>query len=267
MDNYFAFKTKEFEFRVKQAEELITRHNPTVGIIHENLLREFLKKHLPNWVTICEGFIKKGNDRNDISPQVDILIFNSIFYSPFFKVEEILVLPPESIICAIEVKKNIDQKRFSDGLKNLLEVKRKGNNINTAFFIYNPPSYETISKYLKQFDFSNYKPEELPKRIYGLNKYILELIDLTKFGRGWCYLSELEGKNDKEEDQVLNSFFYDIYEEIEKSINSSLKAGIVTGFEFYGEGDDISVLKTGRKKFQKCKISKKSKGVQLNFSK
>lgn len=56
MENYFFLLSQEFDLQIKQAKEVIKNHNPSLGTINEEILRKFLKDHLPKWVDVAQGY-------------------------------------------------------------------------------------------------------------------------------------------------------------------------------------------------------------------
>lgn len=75
MSNYFELVSQELLIKLAQVKSFITKHNPTIGVLTEEILRDFLKTHLPNFVSVEQGFIM--GDDGMLSKQCDILIYDS----------------------------------------------------------------------------------------------------------------------------------------------------------------------------------------------
>ena len=110
MSKYFNFVSAELQSKLAQVRSYITKHNPTIGVLTEEILRDFLKNHLPNLVSVEQGFVMSRD--GEISKQCDILVYDSQTYAPFFRVNDIVVVPSESVIAVIEVKTTITKQIF-----------------------------------------------------------------------------------------------------------------------------------------------------------
>ncbi|MGU1849506.1 DUF6602 domain-containing protein [Pseudomonas aeruginosa] len=84
MSHYFDHASQELYSKIAQAKVYITRHNPTTGALAEAVLRQFLKDHLPEAVSVEQGFII--DSAGGLSKQCDILIYDSHRYAPFYRV-------------------------------------------------------------------------------------------------------------------------------------------------------------------------------------
>jgi len=135
MEQYFSLVSKEFELRIKQLRQFIKHHNPSIGSFNEEILRKFLRDFLPKWVSIGQGFVldKEGK----ISNQIDILIYNSNFYAPLYSINDFVVLPPEAVLVAIEVKTRLNIRIFHEIFPKNQIIKKINPSIETMIFIYN----------------------------------------------------------------------------------------------------------------------------------
>ena len=57
MVEYFRFVSEELVLQLNQVKTFIKRHNPTIGILTEEILRTFLKTYLPKGINVEQGFI------------------------------------------------------------------------------------------------------------------------------------------------------------------------------------------------------------------
>lgn len=134
MSNYFHFRSQELLLKLAQVKHFITKHNPTIGVLTEEIIREFLSDHLPDIVKVAEGFIidKDGN----LSKQCDILVYDSHSFSPHYRVNNVVVVPAASVLAIIEVKTTINKQIFHgviDYFKSFDYIKTA----KTYLFIYN----------------------------------------------------------------------------------------------------------------------------------
>lgn len=91
--------------------KIFTKHNPTIGSYRETILRKFISKFIPGGVKINTGFVSRNNNSSDLtegqSKQIDLLIYNLNNYQPLLDTADFVVIRPESLIGAIEVKSNL----------------------------------------------------------------------------------------------------------------------------------------------------------------
>ena len=142
IENYYRLKALEFCNRLNQFKELVI-HNPSRGYIGEELLREFLKSALPSSAKVTQGFIIQGND---LSPQCDIIIYDSLRYAPVYSFGNIDIVLSQSVYAIIEVKTTVDRKGFEKVLKDFrmlqyMQVQHK------ILFLYTSPLPKTIESY------------------------------------------------------------------------------------------------------------------------
>jgi hypothetical protein len=225
MERYFELVSQEFELRTRQIREFIKKHNPSIGAFNEEILRKFLREFLPKWVSVGQGFIIDKAGRS--STQLDIIIYNSLFYAPLYSVNDLVVLPPEAVIIAIEVKTRINKNVFHESIAKNKILKQINPEIESQIFIYNPPSAKIMIRYLKEFDFSEYADIELIDKIYGLSKFCLSKENIvSKDQEGVGYINEIYKSRKTGNDAVFEAFYYNIYRVVEQKINKALKNGI-----------------------------------------
>jgi hypothetical protein len=175
MEKYFNLISSELLNKLEQIRQFITRHNPTIGVLTEAVLREFLAKYLPKSVAVEEGFII--NESGQVSKQCDILVYDHLNFAPYYRINDIVVIPAEAVVAVIEVKTTLNKKIFSGiveyfaNIQFICKTKAK-----TYLFIYNSPkpanlerlfhSYRHPGEY-QQFDHDTF--QLLPDEISGLD--------------------------------------------------------------------------------------------------
>ncbi len=133
--------TKALIFTYDQFESLVpsnraagSAHAAEDGKFVESLLRRYLRELLPEDLDIATGFIlrpavKTGVDgrerlkeKDRHSTQLDILVFDRNKYPVFKRFEGTVVVPPESVVAIISVKKNLSTSDIQKECKALKEV-------------------------------------------------------------------------------------------------------------------------------------------------
>lgn len=88
---------------VKNRVRLLVQHWPTDGHFKEAILRQLLRRHLPESVLIGTGFVV-----NSFGPstEADLLVVDRTMPT-LFKEDELLIVTPESVRAVIEVKTRV----------------------------------------------------------------------------------------------------------------------------------------------------------------
>lgn len=228
MSNYFNFRSQELFLKLSQIKHFITKHNPTIGVLTEEIVREFLNDHLPDVVTVAEGFISDG--KGNLSKQCDIIVYDSHSYAPYYRVNNIVVVPSAAVLAIVEVKTTINKKIFHsviDYFKSFTNIE----NANTYLFIYNSQSISHIAGYFanykhpgdyQEFDHDSY--EYLPDVIAGMNEsYFLQksavITDRDMYGYMSYFYNDLEGS----EISALQHFYISLRDHIDDYIEKAYK--------------------------------------------
>ncbi|MBT2616131.1 MULTISPECIES: DUF6602 domain-containing protein [unclassified Bacillus (in: firmicutes)] len=227
MNDYFKLVTEEFKSKSKQLNQFI-KHGPSLGTANEVILRNFLKGYLPKWVSVGQGFIAESD--GTVSNQTDIIIYNSTYYAPLYQVEDLVVVPAESVLLTVEVKTKIDKEEIHNAIAKMISTKKINKKIETLLFIYNPPKkIETIKDYLVSYDFSNTPIEYIPDAFYGIEQFKIfkgKLIDEELKKQKKYKVGYLGHMNKSDIDFVIEQFYFDIYSKVEMLINNDIKSGI-----------------------------------------
>jgi len=167
------------------------------------------------------------NQSGEMSNQIDILIYNSTFYAPIYAINNLVIIPPEAVIIAIEVKTRINKQIFHEVISKNRTLKMMDCNIESQVFIYNPPSSEKIMEYLNAFDYTDYDGNCLIDKICGLNKFYISKENIkTEEEEGIGYINQIYKSKGSDKDAIFELFCYNIYRIIETNINMDLKKGI-----------------------------------------
>ncbi|BAY27275.1 hypothetical protein NIES2100_70980 [Calothrix sp. NIES-2100] len=249
MEDYFEFVSKELQNRLNQIKEFIKKHNPTIGVLTEEILRDFLKKNLPRMVSVEQGFIRAKN--GELSKQCDILIYNSHLYAPFYRLNDIVIVPEESVIAVIEVKTTINKQIFHNGIDYFENIKNISQ-AHTYLFIYNCKGIESIEKYLHSYNHKDDRTEFdhdtyyfLPDEITGINESFHLKKDLVVcYGRDSMGYSSYFYEGEKgTEINALQHFYLSVYRLVETEIGNLYRSDKMKGV-FYDNRSSYFLKKT-----------------------
>ena len=100
-----------------------TKHAPSVGKYHEELIKSCIASFLTSGFSLRTGFAYLDNGK--VSSQGDLLIVDESYPSPyFFRQGDLVVVHPRALACVIEVKTTLKKKDFLDAMTNLHSFKR-----------------------------------------------------------------------------------------------------------------------------------------------
>ena len=143
LSEYYRLYAEELHNKLLQIRQFVKNHNLTIGLFAEEILRDFLRHALPQKVNISQGFIM---GEKTISPQCDIIIYDSYNYAPLFRTSTSVIVQAESVIAVIEVKTSIRGKEFMKVLKDFSIFCQLGI-VNKYLFIYNSCNIKTLQSY------------------------------------------------------------------------------------------------------------------------
>ncbi|MHB9041943.1 DUF6602 domain-containing protein [Acidithiobacillus sp.] len=86
--------------------EKLVAHAPSVGTFYEDALRAIVADILPSGLKLGTGFIFDSTTRR-YSKQIDILIYDDSTLAPFYRRGQFVVVSPEQVVSASEVKKSL----------------------------------------------------------------------------------------------------------------------------------------------------------------
>ncbi len=221
MVDYFESIATELLNELNIIKQLVKKHNPTIGVVTEEILRRFLKKHLPESINVGQGFIR--NDKDEISKQCDIIIYQSNSKKPFYKLDDLVVIPAESVIAIIEVKTIINSAIFHDTIdyfNQILKVCYKP----AYLFIYNSADISAIASYFQSYKhkdgrgrFDHDTFQLLPGEITGINSSYHLKQDYVIGDRDEMGYSSFVFNNEAgTEINALQHFYMSIYDQVKR---------------------------------------------------
>lgn len=194
MDYYSALcrSGKILESYFEQSKDIF--HSGSKGMIRENIINKIIRPFLPFCYGISggEAFDKKGQ----VSKQLDIVIYDSIFSYIIPYVDNFIQFPCESVYGNIEVKSYLNGDELNKAVDNIASLKRLSRlgthswqvtpkvsiqinglpnerNRNPYFgiiFAYDSVEVETLLRYIKDLTIP---PQLLPNAIVLYNKQTL----------------------------------------------------------------------------------------------
>jgi hypothetical protein len=226
METYYSLVSDELLNKLSQVKQFIKKHNPTIGLLTEVILREFLKDYLPKSVSVEQGFIMSAS--GEVSKQCDILIYDSFHFAPFYKVNDVVIVSEQAVIAVIEVKTTLNKQIFKDVVayfKNISTITQA----KTYLFIYNSPGVSNLEGYFlsykhsgqhQQFDHDTF--QYLPDEITGLtSSYHLKkayvVIERDAMGYDSWFFENKEGT----EISALQNFFLSVSEAVKDFMERS----------------------------------------------
>jgi hypothetical protein len=99
------------------------------GTLCEVLLRDYFRRVLLPWMGVDKGFIygRSQDDRDaESSPEIDILIHDQREYRPIFRMDDFVIVQPESVLGIIQVKKRLNtdgRNPLREGIQNVMRGK------------------------------------------------------------------------------------------------------------------------------------------------
>lgn len=122
MDIRKIFEALSVELSAKFQKTIQIKHNGGKGDNRENAFVEFLKEYLPNKYGIGRGEVI--SPENEISGEMDIIIFDKDHCPLFLKSESHSLYPRESVFGAISMKSHLDSEELKDAYKNIASLKK-----------------------------------------------------------------------------------------------------------------------------------------------
>lgn len=221
-NEFFRLKTEELLNEILQIKTFIKKHNPTVGILTEEILRRFLVTYLPKSVAVEQGFVI--NEKGDLSKQIDIIIYDNQLYSPLYRVNDIVVVPNKSVLAVIEVKTTMNGKtafheiiKYFDSVSHILDYTTEKH-----LFIYNAATSAKLDEYFhnykhpgsyQKFDHDTF--QNLPETITGIkSSYYLKKSNVVFQRDAMGYISYNYIDNTNTDISSLELFFKNIHNKV-----------------------------------------------------
>ena len=178
-----------------EAKFLFSKHKPSIGYVGEHLLRQALKRLLPNDYAVCQGFI---SNQDELSAQCDIIIYRKENGAVMYSVGELKVINACSAVSVIEVKSSIRKETFF----TTLEAFEKLNDLrirNKFIFVFGALSKRSLSSWFFQYRVPENKKGEfivIDTELYDWSdKELLPNSILSLESRKYYVLDHLQDEN------------------------------------------------------------------------
>lgn len=97
-------------------------HPGELGTGREEVIRDFLRRHLPKRFGVSTGFV--FDVHGNVSRQIDVIIYDAFICPSFEAVGGKLFFPCEAVVCVGEVKSTLNSKRdIHKAFNNILSVR------------------------------------------------------------------------------------------------------------------------------------------------
>lgn len=113
--------TQEVDSKLERLDQMIGEaHAPSVGTYKEHVIREQIEAIVPQKFSVNTGFVLTNRGgKITRSCQIDILIWDSTNFAPLIRAGDFVVIQPEALRGAIEVKGNLTHEEIKDAFANL----------------------------------------------------------------------------------------------------------------------------------------------------
>lgn len=88
----------------------------------EELVREYLVRHLPQSLRVSRGFVCSTDPATRVSPEVDVLITDQESELPWFAEGGLIIVPPSAACGQIHVKTELKSKEITDVLEAIFNT-------------------------------------------------------------------------------------------------------------------------------------------------
>lgn len=234
----------ELEKLRMEAEKIsiFTSHPGTLGGFREQILKDYLRSFIPDFLSVNSGFVSdyrnavKDAVHSKQTKQIDLIVHDENYFSPFLKTSDFSIIEPESLYAAIEIKSTLtlhkiyggnvkdttytekfpfdDGERYFrwagtliDALENIKSISSITNDYKQKVF-YGIFAYESNVNFktlFNAFDNSQIQKQVQIKHIDELPPYICVLSgELVYFGRTSLFEKEIEGRFDDSQTEMTH---------------------------------------------------------------
>jgi hypothetical protein len=216
MSDYLKSYAEEINSKFRRLNHLIS-HAISIGTYHEIVLKNLLEKFISKRFGVKTGFILNPSTKA-VSKQIDILIVDENDPAPYFFVEgDFVVVKPDSVVAAVEVKSVLDKNHFLSAMENAVRFRNTGARGTFSVFAYTCASndlatisgwYEAVDK--KSDSFFNY-----PNCIFILETGYFQLLS-SSIAENWGhYFMRADSKDVKADTLVMSYLLTTIVKAVE----------------------------------------------------
>lgn len=120
---YFSGIAQELIGKIDRVGHLVKRSNLKSGEYHEEIIRHFLRGFMTKRYTLKTGYVYLNAETT--SRQIDILLIDEhVPFTYMFQEGDFVVVRPEPVIAAIEIKTRLDRSEFRKAFENIVVAKK-----------------------------------------------------------------------------------------------------------------------------------------------
>ncbi len=238
--DFFESVAKEIEGKFKRISHLLKKANLKSGEYHEEIIRQSLSNFLSKRYSVKTGYIYLDNGKT--SKQIDILLIDESYpFTYLFQDKDFVIVRPEPVIAAIEVKSSLYLQHFKDTFENIYTAKQlKKEALGYYGHIYGSvfgySSNKTINdsvldRWFKDKAFTKYDKE--PEMLWPDSIFF--------FDHGLFLHLDHDREFDKESKKA---FFYKLYRENDQNDKAWQLALLITFLMAMCENEDNSMRHT-----------------------
>ncbi len=178
--NFYLGLATEITGKVRRLASF-TGHAPSIGLHHEEIVREAVRPLLSRRFSLRTGFAFLGG--GTVSSQGDILVVDESDPAPyFFQMGDLVVIHPRALACVVEVKTELSKQTFLQAMCNQYSFKQvagaasPGRNLPTLVFAFDSAALEpdTLHQWYAAVTVPNHV-DSYPQVIYSLKRGALLL--------------------------------------------------------------------------------------------
>ena len=194
----FIYDYKNLSRQIFVDDEGILIHSGEFGVYREKIVKTLIEPFLPSRLAIGSGFIITSDDK--ISTQCDLIIYDKD-NTPIIESEEQRFFPIENVVGVIEVKSKLTKSTLKKALIKLSKIKEMRSSINSNLYIYKRHK-------INNFDAKHNVKDQIATFL------ICENVDLDL-------------------DKDMDTFFTDVYKDIDKSLYHNMILSLDNGCFLY----------------------------------
>ena len=94
--------------------EVYVNHSLSLGVAREAILRNIVMDETPGPFSVKTGIIRESSSGDLVSRQCDLLIFDPNVDTPFYKMDEFVVIPSACARCVIACQPSFFREKLHD---------------------------------------------------------------------------------------------------------------------------------------------------------
>lgn len=152
LEDKFRKQATLFLEKMNEARRLFSNHKPSIGYVGEEVLRQALKRIIPNDFDVCQGFVinKNSDEKNNFSGQCDVIIFHKVNDAVVYSIGDLKIVDACYVVAVIEVKSSIRKDAFLTTLKAFEKLNQLGVT-NSFIFVFGSISKQSIERWFFQY--------------------------------------------------------------------------------------------------------------------